>query len=225
MEDKNLKTLLAEVKPEMTAEQVANKFNEIANELFKYWHIEKGNDCYDFLEIEFYYYSKEHPDYITYPRDTKAGLWFFHPSGVDITFESKSDYEDGKDKPKAKLDDYFGGILIRSLLKNGTDIYTGPQICVNEVFDKVYAFDTNGWPTIKNTDCSKTIPISNSARNIRPFILGVVNSDWTDKAQIKKAETVKSRYPEEFDRDTMRKYVEDRKYRYYNADYEKELKK
>ncbi|SHF39083.1 hypothetical protein SAMN05444405_10833 [Bacteroides luti] len=34
---------------------VEARFKQIANALFQNYHIEKGTDIYDFLEIEFYY--------------------------------------------------------------------------------------------------------------------------------------------------------------------------
>ncbi|MDE7074412.1 MAG: peptidyl-arginine deiminase, partial [Odoribacter sp.] len=72
-EAKDLQDLLR-IKKE---EDVASQFKEIAEMLFQDFHIEKEGVCYDFLEVEFYFYSKEHPDFITYPRNTNAGEWFF----------------------------------------------------------------------------------------------------------------------------------------------------
>ena len=70
-------------------EDVKKQFKEIANMLFQDFHIEKEGVRYDFLEVEFYFYNEKHPDFITYPRNTKAGEWFFHMSGVDISFKSE----------------------------------------------------------------------------------------------------------------------------------------
>lgn len=73
------------------------RFKEIAKMLFQDFHIEKGGVCYDFLEIEFYFFSDNHPDTTTYPRNTEAGEWFFHLSGLDIAFKSKKKHEKGKE--------------------------------------------------------------------------------------------------------------------------------
>jgi hypothetical protein len=101
-------------------------FEKIAKKLFKEYHIKKGNDKYDFLEIEFYYYSKEHPDTCTYERNSEAGDFYFHLSGIDIAF--KSDSKEG----------YYGGILIRSLLKNSpseNSVVAGPLRCQQDLFN------------------------------------------------------------------------------------------
>ena len=68
---------------------IEQRFEEIAKHLFQGYCIKKGNDQYKLLEIEFYYYTKDFEDIITYPRNVSSGKWFFHDSGVDITFESK----------------------------------------------------------------------------------------------------------------------------------------
>jgi hypothetical protein len=124
---------------DVSADGLGRRFDEIAKVLFQACHIQKGWDTYDFLEIEFYYYTEEHRDIITYPRTCKAGKWFFHQSGVDITFESR--YEKS-----------YGGILIRSLLKNGKEVITGPLKCRWNLFDTIDAFEVKeeDIPLIKN---------------------------------------------------------------------------
>ena len=74
-------------------------------------------------------YNFQHPDVITYPRDMKMGRWFFHPSGVDLTFDSTPDR--------------FGGILIRGIrnVNDDTDQILGPQKCVDALWDNFNAFD------------------------------------------------------------------------------------
>ena len=119
-------------------------FQTIAEELMCNYVIQKGKQQYKIVEIEFYFYSPDHQDIITYPRDIKAGRWFFHPSGVDLTFTSNGiEYlKDGKYKISDNA--YFGGILIRGLYKfdDKDSIYIfGPQKCVNELWDNFSAFD------------------------------------------------------------------------------------
>jgi len=123
-----------------------------AESLFNNFQIKKGNKLYDFLEIEFYIYNEHHKDCITYERTCEAGYWFFHQSGVDISF--KSNLKDKKkvleDKSKiTEKEGYGGGILIRSICDDeGKDI-CGPQKCVDELFDKFNAFgDIANFPCI-----------------------------------------------------------------------------
>ena len=80
------------------------ELQKCAKKLMGGHRIVKGNLYYQIAEIEFYFYSPQHPDIITYPRNCMEGLWFFHSSGVDIT--TKSNNEE------------YGGVLIRSIIRN-----------------------------------------------------------------------------------------------------------
>ena len=66
-------------------------------------------------------------------------MWFFHMSGVDITFGTND--KDGNQQLM------YGGILIRSIVKTQGDssplpkYICGPMKCVDELFDYIYAFD------------------------------------------------------------------------------------
>lgn len=85
---------------------------------------------YEIVEIEFYLFTPQHQDVITYPRKLSAGQWFFHQSGVDLTFDSD--------------DKHFGGILIRGLSNITTgELTLGPQKCVELLWDKSDAFKVN----------------------------------------------------------------------------------
>ncbi len=103
-------------------------FNDIAQEILTNYVIKKGDKEYAIVEIEFYFYSKTHPDVITYPRRVDVGHWFFHQSGVDLTFQSNGDE--------------FGGILIRGIkdLSDGYNFF-GPQKCVDVLWDSFNAFN------------------------------------------------------------------------------------
>lgn len=146
---------------------IEQRFEEIAKHLFQGYCIKKGNDQYKFLEIEFYYYTKDFEDIITYPRNISSGKWFFHDSGVDITFKSKctnTDCDCDKRKPN---EDYFGGILIRSLLKNDKELITGPLKCSWALFDFIDAFvlEKEDLPLIVNNENEK-LPIIVTSRHI-----------------------------------------------------------
>ena len=136
-------------------------FQTIAEELMCNYVIQKGIQQYRIVEIEFYFYSRDHQDVITYPRDTKEGRWFFHPSGVDLTFTSNGiEYlKDGKYKISDNA--YFGGILIRGLYKlydKDRKYIFGPQKCVDELWNNLNAFDEAGikeYPVLKECENEK----------------------------------------------------------------------
>ena len=126
------------------------KFDEIAEILLTKTKIVKGKKNtknykeYYITDIEFYLYCDGHEDIITYPRNCEAGDWFFHDSGVDISFGSNLSFED--DKAILENNSFFGGILLRGIKpvggysssKNLTD---APKNIVDELFDKFSAFE------------------------------------------------------------------------------------
>ena len=126
---------------------------EFAEFLMQNFVIRKGDAVYEMLEIEFYYFSKEHQDFITYPRSIAPGRWFFHQSGVDLSLKSTINYNaDGKIKIEGSC---FGGILIRSILKkaDGKRVFIlGPMKCVDELWDNFDAFTNDGheYPIIEH---------------------------------------------------------------------------
>ncbi|MDD4419436.1 MAG: hypothetical protein PHH81_11580 [Bacteroides graminisolvens] len=130
---------LLDIKNLLQTYSIEDLFDTIAKKLFDGYHIKKGDSAYDFLEIEFYYFDKEHLDYITYHRTINKGKWFFHPSGMDISFESSC--EEGFEKTSKAGENFFGGILIRSLVKDGNIAITGPLKCCWELFDCFSAFE------------------------------------------------------------------------------------
>lgn len=133
--------------------EIEKTFDEIAKTLFQNYHIQKGYSTYEFLEIEYYYYKEGHEDIITYPRNIEAGMWLFHNSGVDITFKSKCVEPQQASALREAKKDYFGGILLRSLLKKEGDgiIICGPLNCTCELFDKFNALksEETEYPIIK----------------------------------------------------------------------------
>ena len=134
----NLQNLLKNLDANSRPRTIMSTFRSIAKELFNNYHIQKGDQEYYFMNLEFYFFNKCHQDIITYPRDYSEGKWFFHPSGVDLTFNG---FILSKDTSNINVNtDYFGGILIREIVKK-SDIYKpfkGPHVCEWELFD---AFD------------------------------------------------------------------------------------
>ena len=122
-------------------EAIGKIFDAIAIKLFNEYHIKKGDSTYDFLEIEFYYFDRGHKDYITYPRTIGKGKWFFHPSGMDLSFESSC--IEGFKKTSEAGNYFFGGILIRGLVKDGNNAIIGPLNSCWGLFDIFSAFEAN----------------------------------------------------------------------------------
>lgn len=93
-------------------------FDDIAKILLNKVAIRKGEKIFYIKDIEFYLYENNNRDIVTYPRICKAGQWFFHSSGIDISFESSvevnsNDYE--LFQPILREDAFFGGVLIRAI--------------------------------------------------------------------------------------------------------------
>ena len=141
---------------------VEKYFAELAEALFKFYVIQKGDIQYWLTDIEFYLYHDQRRDIITYPRNCKAGEWFFHPSGVDIAFESIVK-KDGK-KATLTKEAFFGGILIRGIKKivsGGEDVpFDGPMLSCEELFDKFDAFgEVKNFPKLVRV--AKDLPYAN----------------------------------------------------------------
>ena len=143
-------------------------FKGIANLLMNKCVISRGIANYEILEIEFYLFTPNHQDIITYPRNTKAGHWFFHQSGVDLTFES----DEGN----------FGGILIRGIreVRSGKQVF-GPQNCVNLLWDKFDAFDINPseYPIITSCEHDSDAKIISRPRYIKTKADKI--KEWSDR--------------------------------------------
>jgi hypothetical protein len=136
---KTLKDLLDQV---TSSEKFTENRRTIAEKLLRDYCIQKGNLRYDILEIEFYYFDKNHPDIITYPRDAESGDWFLHLSGVDLCFKSSivrcfnedciEPNNNGKIDPQKS---YFGGVLIRAIRRqNDGAMFLGPWNTCDELF-------------------------------------------------------------------------------------------
>lgn len=120
-------------------------FQSIADILLNHVLIAKNERRYEITEIEFYLFSPTHPDVIAYPRIFEnGGQWFFHQSGVDLSFKSD--------------DIVFGGILIRGICehKAGAQPIIGPLKCVYTLWDHFDAFNPtpDSYPHIVECDDS-----------------------------------------------------------------------
>lgn len=150
--------LLERVNDSSVKDNAFEIFKDIATELMSKFAIKKGNDYYQMVEIEFYWYSPNHLDLSVYPRKSKAGNWFLHPSGVDITLEScvdedismlqlRKNWENAKKNQENQnlgySKSFYGGILIRTLRKltpnndpaDMDSFIVGPWNCSDALFD------------------------------------------------------------------------------------------
>ena len=84
-------------------ETIEQSFHDIAHLLFNDYSINVNGHFYRLLDIEFYYFSEgkfEDPYIHMNELQKESGRWYFHESGVDITFGAEGSY---------------GGILIRGI--------------------------------------------------------------------------------------------------------------
>lgn len=107
-------------------ENPVNDFKSIAQSLLNDKVLFVADNYYRFTCIEFYYFETgHHADIYSHQHDNQKtnGKWYFHGSGLDITFGSEHTY---------------GGILIRGI-KNLSDgkYINGPILCVQELFNNL----------------------------------------------------------------------------------------
>jgi hypothetical protein len=117
---------------ELDVKDFEGSFNRIASELMNEYVLKVENTEYRVTEIEFYYKDDMHNDtYIhSHPLQKTKGKWYFHGSGIDLTFGSE---------------EAFGGILLRAIynLNSGAYIY-GPINIITEIFGNIHSiFEIN----------------------------------------------------------------------------------
>lgn len=107
-----------------------DSIHHFMSELINNYQLQVNGETYYFEEIEFYYYAPNHEDKPVIYRQQKAGDIFFHGYGFDICFET--------------TENSYGGILVRSLYKQGEDeessyLILGPKSCLTEVIRNLTA--------------------------------------------------------------------------------------
>ncbi len=129
----------------------------LANILLNEVQIKKRQNIYRIICAELYLYNEKHPDPAVYERNCSAGMWYFHNSGVDISFKSFNE----KCNDKITKNSYFGGILVRGIEpinSKNTDknIKDNPLNVLDELFDAFSAFEisTNEFPKIVDREIS-----------------------------------------------------------------------
>jgi len=153
------------------AEKVFKEFKDFAESLMNNFQIKKDdNRLYWMNEIEFYLFSDNHQDIITYPRRCKEGMWFFHASGVDITFKSLFPNETAealKQNPFLAKGAIFGGILIREIvpIDNLKNSVPGPMNVCDELFDQFDAFgELEHFPRIVLAENARSVKLTEHTR-------------------------------------------------------------
>jgi agmatine/peptidylarginine deiminase len=160
----------------LDASDIEAQFEQIAQMLFESFAIQKGKTKYLFKEIEFYFYSNNHRDIITYPRISKPLCFYKNEfGGIDLNFDSRIGIVDNADKRKKTkkyiLDDNacFGGILIRQLIRiseEGRDVIRGPLACADELFKREEATGMDMEPCLVEQDNGMVGMISDARINL-----------------------------------------------------------
>lgn len=109
-----------------SVEDLEGAFADIVDALLNDFAISKGDKLYHFVELEFYHNLIDGT--IVYPRKADALQYFFHKSGMDLTFLSD--------------ENMFGGILVRAI-RCGNEFINGPYKVVDTLFD---VFDARKLP-------------------------------------------------------------------------------
>lgn len=120
------------------ASDIETRFKEIAENLFNNLVIRTSQDDFRFEDIEFYFHSKQHPDYIAHPRNSAPLRWYINDfGGIDINFKSEASLENPKD-PCSKYcwneESYYGGILIRQIRRISDGLILNGPLKVAELF-------------------------------------------------------------------------------------------
>ncbi len=135
----------------ISKEEMQGIFANIADQLFNRYEIVKGNKIYDFLEIEFYYYSKNHPDNVVYHHNVKLGRWHTHLSGMDISLYQH--------------DLAYGGILIRSIIDEEGNVINGPLSSLFCLFNDIDVYgNSENLPIICLKAKKKNIKLASTSR-------------------------------------------------------------
>jgi len=139
---------------------IDSDFKRIAFDLMNNWTLRMESMLYRITEIEFYLKSETHDDTYTHGHELQKEKerWYFHGSGVDITFGTSG---------------FYGGILIRAIydFKNDNYIY-GPLNCVTEIFSNLKSvYETSlqfGLVPVNGNDFIKENPIAAPRVGLNP---------------------------------------------------------
>ncbi len=113
---------------------VQGEFDRLASLILFGCVIKTGAFSYRIVEIEFYFYCKEHPDGFTHSHEMAPGCWRVHRSGLDITL-------------CGLRQEAYGGILIRSVRDmHSKNFINGPVKVFYELMNHNFAVEDPGVP-------------------------------------------------------------------------------
>ena len=138
-----------EINLKIESKNINDDFARIADDLMNHWILQSEESLYRVAEIEFYFQSDSHNDKYAHAHKLQkdTGRWYFHGSGVDLTFGSK---------------DMIGGILIRAICnldKSKKEEYTyGPLNTITELFSNLQTIYSSNISFGLVEDSEKIIP-------------------------------------------------------------------
>ena len=163
-----LNQLLNHLDEKSSVNDIELTFTQIADILLFKSYIKTENVNYRILEIEFYFRNSQHNDDVTIIRTEKAGMWWLHDWGVDLTFKSE-------DRT------FCGGILIRSIVplnkENEEAVICGPKNCCWELFYSSALAHNSAPQIVKSTDANYIGEMGTTKRYITGKTKGV-NGDY-----------------------------------------------
>ena len=205
---------------DVAEEEIKEKFDKIAENLFNNFIIKTSYGDFRFEEIEFYFQSKNHPDYIAHPRKSEPLIWYINDfGGIDINFKSEAQKQTPND-PWSKYcwdeESYYGGILIRQLKRISDELILDSPLKVAELFRNLgCATEGNGaMPQLVYVEGLPEIKLEPKPQTRN----NLVKSSQTDEDYRKKLKTISSWYSDKDLSDEVDSYKEQVKkgYRYIN---------
>lgn len=129
---------------------IEQTFNSIAEILKSECVIKYKNEEYRILDFEFYFFNMNHQDISVHPRESEALCWHINDfGGIDLNFESNIKkvhvVKNNKLSFKYELTDksYYGGILIRQILRLSDKLLYDSPLKVAELFRTLDATSYN----------------------------------------------------------------------------------
>ncbi len=105
---------------------VVQSFDRIARELFFNYSLKINDEMIEFIDLEFYFYSKNHPDTKTLSHKKETGELEAHRFGIDISL-----FRGEKNK-----DELYGGILIRAVrIKGKNELIKKSNLVLRRIFN------------------------------------------------------------------------------------------
>jgi hypothetical protein len=152
----DIKKIILQINEENSNE----KCKEIAQKLMCKHQLIIKNNKFDIVELEFYIYSKQHPDPYAHknPLQKTFGKFYVHTKdgnygGIDITIGNQEN-------------DIYGGVLIRGLKTENGIFYSGPNIVKKEIYK---ILNVNNYKKLQEIidESIKIVPNNNNGEEIQ----------------------------------------------------------